>query len=248
MIRHSKKISSESWKNLNWKKFRKDLFRLQCRVFKAIKAGNKRKALSLQKLIMKSKAARFLAIRQVTQLNSGKKTAGIDGVKSLNFKERFELEELLKENSNNWKHQGLRSIPIPKKDGSTRNLKIPTIKDRAWQCLMKYAIEPAHEAQFHANSYGFRPGRSAHDAQHALFMNLSSIANGITKRILSIDIEKCFDRINHSAIMERVIAPKGIKEGIFRCLKAGTNPGYPDQGTPQGGVSALRGAWRYCLD
>lgn len=236
MIRHSKKISSESWKNLNWKKFRKDLFRLQCRVFKAIKAGNKRKALSLQKLILKSKAARFLAIRQVTQLNSGKKTAGIDGIKSLNFKERFELEELLKENSNNWKHQGLRSIPIPKKDGSTRNLKIPTIKDRAWQCLVKYAIEPAHEAQFHANSYGFRPGRSAHDAQHALFMNLSSIANGITKRILSIDIEKCFDRINHSAIMERVIAPKGIKEGIFRCLKAGTNPGYPDQGTPQGGV------------
>ena len=74
MIRHSKKISSESWKNLNWKKFRKDLFRLQCRVFKAIKAGNKRKALSLQKLIMKSKAARFLAIRQVTQLNSGKIT------------------------------------------------------------------------------------------------------------------------------------------------------------------------------
>ena len=99
--------------------------------------------MSLQKLILKSKAARLLAIRQVTQLNAGKKTAGIDGKKSLNFEERFELEELLKASSNDWKHQTLRSIPIPKKDGSTRMLKIPTIADRAWQCLAKYALEPA---------------------------------------------------------------------------------------------------------
>jgi RNA-directed DNA polymerase len=112
-------------------------------VFKAIREGNKRKALSLQKLILKSKAARYLAIRQVTQLNTGKKTAGIDGKKSLTFEERFELEELLKASSNDWYHQKLRSIPIPKKDGSTRMLKIPTIADRAWQCLVKFALEPA---------------------------------------------------------------------------------------------------------
>ena len=126
MIRQSK-TTSESWKVLNWKQFRKNLFRLQCRVFKAVRAGNKRKALSLQKLILKSKAARFLAIRQVTQLNAGKKTAGVDGKKSLNFSERFELETLLKAKGNNWYHQKLRSIPIPKKDGTTRMLKIPTM-------------------------------------------------------------------------------------------------------------------------
>ena len=235
MIRHSHK-TSESWINLNWKKFRRDLFRLQCRVFKAIRAGDKRKALSLQKLILKSKAARFLAIRQVTQLNAGKKTAGVDGKKSLNFKERFELETLLKITSNNWHHQKLRSIPIPKKDGTTRLLKIPTMADRAWQCLAKYALEPAHEATFHAKSYGFRPGRSAHDAQKALFLNLRSRCNGINKRVIELDIEKCFDRISHTTIMSNLIAPKGIKAGIFRCLKTGINPEFPEQGTPQGGV------------
>jgi len=235
MIRHSHE-ASESWKNLNWKKFRRDLFRLQCRVFKAIREGNKRKALSLQKLILKSKAARFLAIRQVSQLNTGKKTAGIDGKKSLTFKERFELEALLKTSGNNWIHQKLRSIPIPKKDGSTRMLKIPTIADRAWQCLAKYAIEPAHEALFHERSYGFRPGRSAHDAQRILFQNLKSDANGINKRVIELDIEKCFDRISHTTIMENLIAPKGTKAGIFRCLKTGVNPEFPEQGTPQGGV------------
>ena len=115
-------------------------------------------------------------------------------------------------------------------------LKIPTIADRAWQCLAKSALEPAHEATFHAKSYGFRPGRSAHDAQKILFSNLRSCSNGINKRVIELDIEKCFDRISHTTIMENLIAPKGIKTGIFRCLKAGINPEFPEQGTPQGGV------------
>jgi len=205
-------------------------------VYKAIQVGDKRKAKSLQKLILKSTAARLLAIRQVSQLNAGKKTAGIDGKKSLNFKERFELNELLKTSGNDWKHQGLREIPIPKKDGTIRMLKIPTIADRAWQCLAKYALEPAHEATFHARSYGFRTGRSAHDAQRILFNNLRSSCNGKDKRVIELDIEKCFERINHTAIMDRLIAPKSIKQGIFRCLKVGVNPEFPEQGTPQGGV------------
>ena len=235
MIRHSE-YTSESWKNLPWKKFQKDLFRLQKRVFQAVWAGNKRKARFLQKLILKSRAARFLSIRQVSQLNAGKKTAGIDGVKSLDFTGRFELETLLRESAGNWKHQGLREIPIPKKDGTTRMLKIPTIADRVWQCLAKYALEPAHEATFHARSYGFRVGRSTHDAQKLLFDNLKSTANGIDKRVIELDIEKCFDRISHPTIMDNLIAPKNIKIGIFRCLKAGVNPEFPEQGTPQGGV------------
>ena len=236
MIRHIDKLDSESWRNLPWKKFRKDLFRLQKRIFKAVRAGDKAKARSLQKLILKSQAARFLAIRQVTQLNNGRKTAGIDGRLALTFKERFELENELRLKANKWKHQGLREIPIPKKDGTTRMLKIPTISDRAWQCLAKYALEPAHEATFHAHSYGFRTGRSAHDAQKKLFHNLRSQSNGIHKRVIELDIKKCFDRISHTSIMENLIAPPGLKLGIFRCLKAGTNVGFPEQGTPQGGV------------
>jgi retron-type reverse transcriptase len=152
-------------------------------VFKAVSVGE-RKARSLQKLIVKSKAARYLAIRQVTQLNAGKKTAGVDGKASLVYEERFKLSELLKERVNTWKHNKLREIPIPKKDGTKRILKVPTIADRAWQCLVKHALEPAHEATFHARSYGFRTGRSAHDAQKILFLNLNSLAHGIEKRVL----------------------------------------------------------------
>lgn len=235
MVRHSSN-TSELWKKLPWKKFRRTLFRLQCRVYKAVCAGDRQRARNLQKLIFKSQAARLLAIRQVTQLNAGKKTPGIDGKTFLNVEERLHLNELLQKNSSTWKHQKLREIPIPKKDGTTRMLKVPTIADRAWQCLAKYALEPAHEAHFHARSYGFRPGRSAHDAQKLLFTNLNTQGNGIQKRIIELDIEKCFDRLSHAAVMHPLIAPQSLKQGIFRALKAGTNVGFPQQGTPQGGV------------
>jgi len=205
--------ASELWKSFNWKKASKKLFRLQRRIYKsdvfggsfprkaraAVQRLDKRNARKLQKLILKSKGARMLAIRQVTQLNAGKKTAGVDGKASLTFEERFDLETQISLNHTDWKHQKLREIPIPKKDGTSRLLKVPTISDRAWQCLAKYALEPAHEATFHAQSYGFRTGRSAHDAQKILFLNLSSHANGIDKRVIELDIEKWCDSVemNH---------------------------------------------------
>jgi RNA-directed DNA polymerase len=85
-------MTSESWNTLNWKKFQKTVFRLQKRIYKAVRVGDVPKARSLQKLLLKSYAARMLAIRQVTQLNQGKRTAGVDGKASLNYKERFALE------------------------------------------------------------------------------------------------------------------------------------------------------------
>jgi retron-type reverse transcriptase len=229
---------SEEWEKLPWQKFQITLFRLQKRLFKAVREGNMVKANDLQRLILKSRAARFLAIRQVTQLNAGKKTAGIDNKKSLTFEERFKLEGQLQ--NLKWKHKGLREIPIPKKDGTSRILKVPTIADRAWQCLAKLALEPAHEATFHEFSYGFRTGRGAHDAQKILFNNLSSHAKGINKKVLELDIEKCFDRISHESILSKLIAPDFLKHSIHRCLKAGINPEFPEQGTPQGGVVSPR--------
>lgn len=227
---------SQLWTELPWKKFQKHLSGLQSRVYKAAQRKDYKSVTSLQKLIASSKSANYLATRQVTQLNDGKKTPGIDGKSSLTFKERFEVCEFTRKNSYNWNHSGLRNISIPKPDGSRRILKIPTIKDRIWQCLSKFLIEPAHEASFHANNYGFRQGRSTHDAQKILFLNLNSYKKGYDKRIISLDIEKCFDRISHNSIMSKVIAPQRIKLGIFRCLKSGIQVEFPAQGTPQGGV------------
>jgi RNA-directed DNA polymerase len=111
---------------------------------------------------MRSRAARLLAVRRVTQDNQGKKTAGIDGKTALTAPERVQLVEALQPKTRKRrKHLPVRRVWIPK-PGKTekRPLGIPTIRDRAEQALAKQALEPEWEAQFEPNSYGFRPGRS----------------------------------------------------------------------------------------
>ena len=171
-------ILDDNWKALPWKQFRKVVFRLQCRIFTAQRNGNIQLVIKLQKLLLSSKAAKWLAIRQVTQLNTGRKTSGVDGKTALSVKERFQLFETLSKHWKDWKHKPLKRVHIPKADGTRRGLGIPTIADRAYQCLLKYALEPYGEAKFSSNSYGFRPGRSTHDVQQVIFTNLRSNSKG----------------------------------------------------------------------
>ena len=227
--------SSDRWKKLPWKKFQKNLFRLQRRIYKAQKASNYKLVRKLQKLLLRSKSAKFLAVRQVTQLNMGKKTAGVDGRIALTCYQRLLLVSAM--NINKWQHAKLRRVWIPKANGEKRGLGIPTISDRAHQCLLKYALEPACEAYFSANSYGFRPGRSTQDVQKRLFQDLNSSSNGIEKTILELDIQKCFDEINHRFLMNQISLPRQAKQALWKAIKAGVKTEFPvsKQGTPQGG-------------
>src|SRR4028119_2156874 len=110
-------IEVDNWKALPWKTFQKTVFRLQVRIFKARKNGNHKLVRKLQKLLLSSKAAKYLAVRQVTQLNQGKATAGVDGKTALNPKERMQLAQNLANSWKKWEHQKLRRVSIPKKDG-----------------------------------------------------------------------------------------------------------------------------------
>ena len=227
---------SEAWLDLPWKKFQRNVYRLQKRIYKASRNDDQVKVLKLQRLMLSSQQARMLAIRQVTELNIGKKTAGIDGKFALTNTERFALEKKLSKEAKKWQHQALRLTYVCKSDGTLRTLKIPTVPDRVWQCLIQMILEPAHEAHFHEKSYGYRPGRVKQDAQKDLFQNLTSKANGQTKKVLKLDLEKCLDGINHLNILEKTIAPACIKMCLRQCLKTGVQPEYTEQGTPQGGV------------
>jgi retron-type reverse transcriptase len=147
------KMEVDNWKALPWKQFQKVVFRLQTRIYKARKNGDRKLVNKLQKLLLNSKAAKYLAVRQVTQLNQGKATAGVDGKTALNCKERIQLTQDLLTGWKKWEHRKLRRVNIPKKDGTQRKLGIPTIGDRAYQCLLKYALEPAAEATFHGKHW-----------------------------------------------------------------------------------------------
>jgi group II intron reverse transcriptase/maturase len=238
--RNTSHFENESWVEKPWKKFEIVVFRLQKRIYKASREGNFRKVKRLQRLLLKSRAAKFLAVRHVTQLNTGKKTPGIDGIASLNDAERIELVKEMQGKGQNWNHKEVRRISIPKKNGEKRPLGIPTIADRAWQALIKLTLEPAAEAEFHQQSYGFRPGRSTWDAAQDIFYKTRSTSTNFSGKILELDIENCFDRIDHKYQMQTICLPKQYKIGIWKALKAGVMIGFnrenTTEGTPQGGV------------
>jgi len=230
----NQKSHEEKWKNINWTKVERYVFRLQKGIYSASKNKDIKKVSMIRRIIIDSWQAKLLAVRRVTQDNSGKKTPGVDGVKDLAPGERYSLAQQL---SIGAKTQPVRRVWIPKPGTSEkRPLGIPTISDRALQALVKIAIEPEWEAVFEPNSYGFRPGRGCHDAIKAI---LNSIKQK-PKYVLDADIAKCFDRINHEALLDMLGYKGRIRQQIKQWLKAGVLDGDQfvdtEMGTPQGGV------------
>lgn len=222
------------WNKINWRKAEKLTFKLQKRIYQASERGDVKAVRKLQKTLIRSWSAKCIAVRRVTQDNQGKNTAGVDGVKSLNPKQRISLAGKLRLTG---KAKPTRRVNIPKPGTTeTRPLGIPTINDRALQALVKLALEPEWEAKFEPNSYGFRPGRSCHDAIEAIYLSIKQKA----KYVLDADIAKCFDRINHKALISKISTYPTLNRQLKTWLKAG----YCDQdslfptfeGTPQGGV------------
>jgi len=228
---------SEDWKKLPWKKFQRNVFRLQKRIYQAVRRGDFKRARSLQRLLLHSWSARCLAVRQVSQDNRGKRTPGVDGIASLTPKQRLAYARRL--HSLSYKADPVRRVYIlkPNNPKERRPLGIPTMFQRALQALVKLVLEPEWEAKFEPNSYGFRPGRSPHDAIGAIF-NFIRLK---PKYVLDTDIEKCFDKINHEALLRKLSAIQPITRLVQGWLKAGIvddgNMIFPETGTPQGGVS-----------
>ncbi|MDB9370394.1 group II intron reverse transcriptase/maturase [Nodularia spumigena CS-586/05] len=222
------------WKHINWQKLERRVFKLQKRIYKASLRGDVKAFRRLQKTLMKSWSAKCLSVRRVTQDNQGKKTAGVDGIKSLSPEARLKLVAKLKPNS---KVKPTRRVWIPKPGTEEkRPLGIPVMKDRALQALLKLALEPEWEARFEPNSYGFRPGRSCHDAIEAIFK--ATVQK--SKYVLDADIAKCFDRINHKALLRKLNTFPTIRRQVRAWLKAEVMDEkqlFPtSEGTPQGGV------------
>src|SRR5690348_11240334 len=205
------------WKTIDWKKANRTVRNLRQRIFRATQEGNLKKVRSLQKLMLKSYSNRLVSVRRVAQINAGKNTPGVDKLVIKTPAARGRMVDALAHYSL-WQAKPARRVYIPKSNNKRRPLGIPVIIDRCLQAMVKNALEPSWEARFEGTSYGFRPGRSTHDAIEKIFV--LARPNKTKKWVLDADIRGAFDHISHDYLL-KVIGSVPGKELIKQWLKAG---------------------------
>jgi len=233
-------FDGDAWERTDWRHHEGQVRRLRGRIFRAVREGDWPAARSLQKLMLRSWSSTLVSVRQVTQRNAGRRTAGIDGLVALTSQARAEMAVHVHASIGSHRPSPVRRVYVPKASDKTkmRPLGIPVLSDRCHQARVRNALEPEWEARFEPRSYGFRPGRGCHDAIESLFNTL----HGKSRRawILDADLAGAFDKISHEHLLgmlggfpARDMIAGWLKAGIFEAGKGFAPTG---EGTPQGGV------------
>jgi RNA-directed DNA polymerase len=229
------------WDAIDWRACEQDVRRLRQRIFKAAREQDWPKVRNLQKLMLRSRANTLVSVRQVTQRNAGRKTAGIDGEVALTSQARAGVAVRVHQSRSSWRPVAVRRVHIPKASNPAklRPLGIPVITDRCHQARVRNALEPEWEARFEPRSYGFRPGRGCQDAIAAIY-NVCKGPWSARTWVLDADLAAAFDRIDHGHLLAAIgpfpargLISGWLKAGVF---EAGKGFAPTEEGTPQGGV------------
>jgi RNA-directed DNA polymerase len=226
------------WDTADWGQAEEHVRRLRRRIFAASQAGDLARVRSLQKLMLRSRSNALVSVRRVTEINAGRRTAGVDGKVVLLAQDKADLADWVQRRAAAWSPRPVRRVYVPKSNGRRRPLGIPVIADRALQALAAAALEPEWEARFEPKSYGFRPGRGCHDAIVAIHTTASR-KDARRLWVLDADLEAAFDRLSHDHILASLgtFPARGL---VRRWLEAGVIEdgrfAPTGEGTPQGGV------------
>ncbi|MCI2422963.1 group II intron reverse transcriptase/maturase [Saccharopolyspora sp. K220] len=232
------KDTPPDWDTTSWRQAEENVRRLRQRIFAASQAGDLKRVRSLQRLMLRSRSNALISVRRVTEINAGRKTAGVDGTVVVTSEEKAELVDWMMHQARPWSPRPVKRVYVPKSNGRRRPLGIPVVADRCLQALVVNALEPEWEARFEPKSYGFRPGRGCHDAIVAIHTTASRTD---AKRlwVLDADLAAAFDRLDHNHILES-LETFPARELIGQWLQAGViedgrfTP--TEEGAPQGGV------------
>src|SRR5712664_3038225 len=180
------RFDGDAWDCVDWRRHEEQVRRLRGRIFKAVQEGDWPLARNLQKLMLRSWFNVLVSVRQATQRNTGRRTAGIDGLVALTSQARAEVAVQVHASIGSHQPLPVRRVYIAKArdKAKMRPLGIPVILDRCHQARVRNAPEPEWEARFEPRSYGFRPGRSCADAIGSLY---STLNGSRTKRVWILD-------------------------------------------------------------
>src|SRR5258708_14264342 len=211
-------FDGDAWEHVDWRHHEEQVRRLRGRIFQAVRDGDWSRARSLQKLALRSWSNTLVSVRQVTQRNTGRRTAGIDGLVALTSQARAEMAVRVHASIGSHRPSPVRRVYIPKASDKTkmRPLGIPLLIDRCHQARVKSAVEREWEARFEPRSYGFRPGRGCHDAIESLFSTLKGKSARVW--ILDADLAAAFDKISHEHLLGMLggFPAKGMIAGWLR--------------------------------
>ncbi len=229
------------WDKIDWRVQEEQVRRLRQRIFTAAQEQDWPRVRNLQKLMLRSRANTLVSVRQVTQRNAGRKTAGIDGEVALTSEARADVAVRVHQSITSWRPRPVKRVYIPKASNRAklRPLGIPVLMDRCHQQRVRHALEPEWEARFEPRSYGFRPGRGCHDAIAAIY-NVCKGPMATRTWALDADLAAAFDRIDHDHLLAAIgsfpardMISGWLKAGVF---EAGKGFAPTVEGTPQGGV------------
>ena len=224
----SRPLRLRRWQDINWRRTIKAVKDLRQQIYRASQCGDHKKLRSLQRLMLQSRANAELSVRQVTQINKGRNTPGTDNLVATTPDEQTQLVKDMFQDKT-WKARPAKRVYIPKANGKTRPLGIPTIADRIRQAMVKNALEPEWEAKFEPCSYGFRPGRNCHDAIGRIF----NVAKPQSKKnwVVDADIKgallTALDGFPAKKLVKQWLKAGIMEKGVFA---------KTEMGTPQGGV------------
>jgi RNA-directed DNA polymerase len=228
------------WHQVDWVAVEDQVRRLRQRIFTASRDGDLKRVRNLQKLMLRSRANALLSVRRVTEVNAGRKTAGIDGKVVVTAPGKSFLADSVQHYDSSWKPTPVKRVYVSKANGKQRPLGIPVIFDRALQAHVVNALEPEWEARFEPKSYGFRPGRGCQDAISAIFLTVKG-KNPRRCWALDADLAGAFDRIDHSHLLDSIglFPARGLVEGWLKAGVIENGRLAPTvEGTPQGGVAS----------
>ena len=218
------------WEELNFSQLERDVRRLQGRIYRVSKKGDKKGVYNLMRLLVRSETAKLLAIYLITQKNEGRKTPGTDGKVYLTPEERMELSKekfdyrsyrftpvlrkYIPKAIGDWRSKRYHRRRVKSNEVKLRPLGMMTIKDRVMTTILSFALTAKWEAILEPNVMGFRPGRSTQDAMKRIYHEL----DGKERIILDADLSGFFDNIRHDTILNSL---NEFSRTIGRCLRAG---------------------------